>query len=192
MDTSNYMFIRGERILKQLEENQELLEVSTQVQLDQNIRAAWPDTRKRQNATNEVTISNVEFMPYVGTKMLHVKSQSRSNGNAYKQALQFTQVDFEQVDSPEVVTFQTVDGREAHAKPITLAGHNVKCRCNCMDFHYRFANYNSADKSLVGRPPPLYRRKTTTRPPVNPMQVPGMCKHLLKLVATLRGQGLVT
>lgn len=191
MDTSNYMLIRGERIIKQLAESQELLEFSTAPQLDQNIRAAWPDTRKRQNATNEVSISNVEFVPYVGTKMLHVKSISNSNGNQYKQALQFTQVTFANQDSPNVVTFQAADGQDAHAEPITLATHNVKCRCNCMDFHFRFANYNSADKSLVGRPPPLYQRRTDTRPPVNPMQVPGMCKHLLKLVSTLRGQGLV-
>lgn len=185
------MLIRGERIERQLNEAQDLLELSTEVQLDQNIRAAWPNTRKRQNATNEVTISNVEFIPYIGTKMLHVKSVSQSNGNAYKQALQFNQVTFANQDSPDVVTFQSVDGQDAHAAPIQLATHNVKCRCSCMDFHFRFANYNSADKSLVGRPPPLYHRKTTTRPPVNPMQVPGMCKHLLKLVDTLQGQGLV-
>jgi hypothetical protein len=83
------------------------------------------------------------------------------------------------------------DGQDYHVQPLQLAGHNVKVRCNCMDFYFRFANYNAQDKSLVGKPPPLYRRKTTTRPPVNPGQVPGMCKHLLKLVQTLQGAGLV-
>jgi len=190
MDSKDCMIIRGDRILAQLHE-QVLAEVSTVPQLDQNIRAAWPDTRKRQNATGEVRISGVEMIPYLGTKMLHVRSISNSNGNQYQQAIQFNGVQFASQDSPEVVTFQAVDGRDAHAKPIQLSGHNCKVRCGCLDFRFRFANYNSGDKSLVGRPPPLYRRKTTTRPPVNPMQVPGMCKHLLKLVQTLRQQGLV-
>lgn len=181
---SEYWVLRGERILQQLEET------STVPDLEDNIERGFPATRKRQHATNEVTIRNVQYMPYIGMKMLHVKSSSLSNGNEYRQALQFNGVKFAGQDGPDVATFTASDGEDYHVAPLQLSGHNVKVRCNCMDFHYRFANYNSQDKSLVGKPPPLYQRKTN-RPPVNPMQVPGMCKHLLKLVEMLRRYGLI-
>lgn len=182
-----YQVIRGERILQQ----QQLLEVSSVDDLESNIVRAFPTTRKRQHATGEVTISNVQFIPYVGMKMLHVKSVSSSvNGSRYQQALQFVRVDFENEDTDTNVTFTATDGEDYHVLPVKLSGNYVKVRCNCLDFHYRFASYNSQDKSLVGRPPPPYQRKTN-RPPVNPDQVPGMCKHLLKLVSQLQGQGLV-
>lgn len=181
---SEYFVLRGERILQQLDE------VSSVPDLEQNIVQGFPNTRKRQHATGEVVVSNVQYMPYIGMKMLHVKSLSASNGHQYQQALQFMKVLFEPEDTESNATFQASDGEDYHVQPLELTGHSVKVRCNCLDFHYRFANYNSQDKSLVGKPPPLYQRKTN-RPPVNPDQVPGMCKHLLKLVEMLRRYGLV-
>lgn len=180
----DHIVIRGERIIQQLEEQ------SSVPQLQSNIERGFPETRKRQHATGEVTISNVQYIPYIGMKMLHVKSMSSSNGNQYNQSMQFLRVEFASSDAPDVATFQASDGEDYHVVPLILAGHNVKVKCNCLDFHYRFAHYNSQDKSLVGRPPPLYQRKTN-RPPVNPMRVPGMCKHLLKLVQTLESNGLI-
>jgi hypothetical protein len=181
---SEFFVLRGARILQQLDE------LSSVPTLQTNIERGFPDTRKRQHATGEVVISNVQYMPYLGMKMLHVKSLSTSNGNRYQQALQFNGVAFEDSDTDQNATFQASDGEDYHVQPLDLNGHNVKVRCSCLDFHYRFANYNAQDKSLVGRPPPQYQKKTN-RPPVNPAQVPGMCKHLLKLVEMLRGYGLV-
>jgi hypothetical protein len=181
---SEFFVLRGERILQQLEEQSSVPDLET------NIVRGFPNTTKRQHATGEVTISNVQYMPYLGMNMLHVKSTSSSNGHEYKQALQFNGVKFEGADTDQNATFQASDGEDYHVQPLELTGHNVKVRCSCLDFHYRFANYNSQDKSLVGRPPPLYQKKTN-RPPVNPLQVPGMCKHLLKLVEMLQRYGLV-
>lgn len=191
MEKEEFMFVRGGRVLNQLLECQQLDEYSTADQLDNNIRAAWPDTRKRQNATNEVTVTTTEFIPYIGMKTLHIRSHTRSNGHDHQQAVQFLNVAFANGDSDSVVTIEATDGTETSLIPINLATHNIKCRCTCMDFRFRFANYNSSDKALVGRPPPPYVRKTTTRPPVNPMQVPGVCKHILKLIQVLQQQGVV-
>ncbi len=179
------LVIRGERILQQLDE------VSSVPALQTNIERGFPETKKRQHATNEVTINNVSYIPYIGMKMLHVKSMSTSNGHQYQQALQFNGVAFEPEDTDNNATFQASDGEDYHVQPLQLNGHYVKVRCSCLDFRFRFADYNSQDKSLVGRPPPLYQRKTTTRPPANPARVPGMCKHLLKLVQMLQQYGLV-
>lgn len=182
--SEQFLLIRGDRIIQQLNE------LSSVPDLEDNIERGFPETRKRQHATGEVSVSGIQYTPYVGMKMLHVKSRSSSNGHAYQQALQFNGVEFDSADTPENATFPAADGSEYHVKPLQLTNHNCKVRCNCLDFHFRFAAYNSQDKSLVGRPPPLYQRKTN-RPPVNPMQVPGMCKHLLKLVQELQSAGLI-
>jgi hypothetical protein len=182
---SEYKLIRGARILQQLNED------SSEDQLDTNIRTAWPNTKKRQNATGEVVINNIQYIPYIGTKFLHVKSTSLSNGHTYNQALQFMRVVFDTADTEENVTANATDGTEFHCQPIDLVNHNCKVRCNCLDFHYRFSWHNKNDNSLVGRAPLPYRRKTTNRPSVNPTAIPGLCKHLLKLVEILQGSGLV-
>ena len=191
----DFLLLRGERVIEQLNAYHatmaQLNEVSTAPDLVQNIERAFPNTRKRQHATNEVTISNVQYIPYIGTKLLHVKSSSMSNGHQYAQALQFVRVNFESEDTDSNSTFKASDGTDYHIQPLDLSDINVKVRCSCLDFRFRFADYNSQDKSLVGRAPPLYQRKTTTRPPVNPTGVPGMCKHLLKLVDMLQQYGLV-
>lgn len=180
-----YRLIRGSRILQQLDE------VSTATQLHTNIVTSFPATRKRHNATNEVTINNVQYIPYLGTKMLHIKSTSTSNGHNYHQAVQFMRTEFDKMDTPDNVTFMGSDQQEYHIHPIILNNHNVKVRCNCLDFYFRFANWNFNDSSIVGRAPIPYRRKTTTRPEVNPDHVPGMCKHLLKLMDRMRSEGII-
>lgn len=180
-----HQLVRGARIIQQLNE------LSTVAGLEQNISTAFPTTTKRQHATGEVAVQNIQYIPYLGMKMLHVKATTRSNGNQYQQVIQFNNVVFEGGDTEENVTFNAVDGVETHIQPLDLNQLNVKVTCNCLDFFHRFAAYNSSDKSLVGRAPPVYVRKTTTRPPVNVLRVPGACKHLLRLVEELQAIGLV-
>lgn len=185
-----YMIVRGARILTQLEEMDRLDELSTVPQLKTNITTGFPETRKRQHATGEVSINNIEYIPYVGTRMIHARSTSNSNGHQHRQAIQFLDVKFEPADTRQNITITATDGKDYHMQQISLSKQNTKVRCDCMDFYWRFANYNAADKSLVGSAPALYQRKTN-RPPVNPDQVPGLCKHLIKLVDQLRGIKLV-
>ena len=181
----DFMLLRGARIVQQLEE------ASTVSGLEQNISTAFPNTTKRQHATGEVAVQNIQYIPYIGTKMLHVKSSTNSNGHQYQQVIQFNNVVFEGGDTEENATFTASDGVETHVQPLDLNALNVKVRCNCLDMYYRMAPYNAQDKSLVGKAPPPYIRKTVTRPSVNPMKVPGICKHLLKLVDELKKNGLV-
>lgn len=179
-----YRIIRGSLI------SQYLLEVSTVPDLDRNIRDAFPNTRKRQHVTHEVTVVSTEYIPYIGTKMLHVRTHTNSNGHEYHQAIQFNNVVFEKDDSPTNITIQDNTGVDFHIQPIKLNNINVKVRCNCLDFYYRFATWNFGDKSIVGPKPKPYI-KTTNRPPVNPDQVPGFCKHLIRVVEDMEKEGLL-
>lgn len=187
MSEQPYRFIRGARIIQQLNEE------STYDDLETNIVQSFPATRKRQHATNEVRIQRIDLIPYVGTQMLHARAISTgSTGRQYQQAIQFLRVKFDPSKNDTNVEFTASDGKTYYIQPINLTNHDVKVRCNCLDFYHRFAHYNHNDRSIVGRAPIPYRRKTTTRPEVNPDHVPGMCKHLIKVVETLQGRGLIT
>lgn len=165
-----------------------LLERSTATQLDQNIRTAFPNTRARQHLAPSVTLDSIAFTPYVGVNMLHVKSTT----GQHQQAIQFMGVQFvpAQADGTATVVASD-DGRDYYFKPIVLSAHMAKVRCSCLDFRFRFAAYNNTDQSLIGRAPPPYTRKTN-RPPVNPNQVPGICKHLIRVLDELEADGVVT
>ena len=62
---------------------------------------------------------------------------------------------------------------------------------NCADFFYTWAYYNAkSGRCLYGPLPKTYVRKTQTRPPRNPLHVPGVCKHIFNAWAILRNSGL--
>lgn len=183
MTDNTLHLIRGARILQEL---------SSLDDLETNIERAYPTTTKRQHITNTIQLHNVELIPYVGTKLLHVRSTTTSpNGATYKQALQILGVTFLPEPTDTSVTITDAQGNAYNIDPVTLTDHNAKVRCNCLDFYHRFASYNQRDKSLAGPPPRPYQRKTTDRPPVNPLRLPGICKHLLKLAENLQQQGII-
>jgi hypothetical protein len=181
--------IRGERI------KAALLEAASFDQLYQNIERAFPDTQKRQHATNGVVVSSVRLIPVRTTATggaLQVGAITRSNQHEYKQQLLFSDVNFDTEDAEDNITFKGTDGRDYHVKPISLNGSRIRVNCSCMDFHYRFANWNFDNETLMGRKPKPYQRKTDTRPPVNPGRVDGLCKHLIKVCDNLEQRGLLS
>lgn len=182
MDASKHRLIRGVRILQQLEE-------TSYSQLQQNTLNFRPPASPtaRQHAVNSIQIQKVEFIPARLSNTLQVKITVSSEGHTYQSSLMFSEVIYDDADQADNVTFKASDNKEYHIIPIELAKNNVKVHCQCLDFYYRFARYNSKDGSLLGKPPPPYQRKLgSTRPSVNPQKVPGVCKHLIKAIITLK------
>lgn len=173
--------VRGARIQQSIDEE------ATFTQLRQNIEKGFPETKKRQHAIGEVNIVRMQFVPYAGA--LEVHAVSRSNGHDYAQKIIFS--DVVNANAGEGASFTGNDNKLHQIQPIDLQGARVKVNCTCLDFHHRFASWNFSADALSGAKPPLYQRKTTDHPPVNPLRVPGICKHLIKLVDTLRQQQLV-
>jgi hypothetical protein len=189
----NYMFIRGARVAKQLDEF--LAEESTFADLERNTGTMPGDNRA--NATNSVQIRSLELVPYEGALGVNSTVNSINSGNTYQPQIMFLNVNYVNVEDnqevendPRLVTFQAVDGKDYTIEPIHLSRNNVKVRCTCLDFRWRFAIYNDRDNSLYGGGPGLYQNKTE-RQPNNPQQVPGVCKHILKLAAELKINGVV-
>lgn len=194
----DYMFIRGARIASQLEE---FLAETTYTELERNTLNAMPG-KNRQEQTASVQIRNLELVPYEGALGVNSQVNSINSGNAYQPQIMFLDVNYVNVENaegeeqqaiendPRTVTFQAADGKDYTIEPIFLSRNNCKVRCTCLDFRWRFAMYNDKDGSLFGEGPGLYQKKTQ-REPNNPQQVPGVCKHILKLVAELKTNRVV-
>ena len=173
-----------------------LTEESSYNDLVTNITTSFPNTSKRQHAVGEVSVAKMLLTPVRTTSQggaIRVNSLTRSNGNVHKQVVMLSDVQFQPSETDSNVAFNSSsDGTEYYVLPVPLQNARVRVNCDCLDFHHRFAVWNFDDESLFGKKPPPYQRKTDTRPPVNPDQVPGVCKHLMKVFQQLQQSGLLS
>lgn len=182
-------FIRGARIQQQIKRDR--LDETTYTDLEQSTVSTFPDTDKRQNVVNQVNVSKIEFTPFLPNRNLLITARASSGARQYKPQVLFSQVEFQDEDTPDNVTIRATTNQDVNLLPIDLSENNCKVKCDCLDFYHRFSQFNYTDDSLYGDKPPTYRRKTDTRPAANPEQTPGLCKHLMKVVLELRDAGLI-
>ena len=144
---------------------------------------AFPTTRKRQHSTDLVIIAELRWTPFVGTKTLFTKglAQSGESGKEYSPIILFKRVNYGD-DSVKIVAS---DGLEYSFAPLSVENTDVALRCSCKDFYWRFNYYNSLDKSLQGRKRAKYE-SVRGKIPANPQEMPGMCKHLMKMARVLQ------
>lgn len=179
--------MRGGRVIQSLEE-------TTLVDLERNIVFGFPETEKRQHATKPVQITQMKLTPYRNSTDLLADATAKSNesGKTYQPKVLFLDVEFQNEDTPENVTFTGSDGDNYNIIPVSLSHSNVKVKCDCLDFHHRFAGRNDTSNALIGNPPKMDKPVPgSNRPPVNPKKVPGLCKHLIKTVQAMKDAGLV-
>lgn len=159
-------------------------EDSSYGELERNIKTAFPTTTRRQHATDEVAIQSMQYslQPNNG---LRIQARCTSHGNVYEPVIQISKIALEPAPAPGNVKIPLPTGSSVFTQPIKLDSNTVQVRCSCLDFYHRFAHYNHKDASLYGEPFPPYQRKTTTRPPANPSKLPGVCRHLIKMIAEL-------
>lgn len=162
-----------------------LLEM-TLYQLNRSVQNQFGD--KRQGKSPRMNLTDVKYsLTSEGGKtgiMVTSHCISGDSGNHYDQVFMFNKIVLDEEDTPENMTVKTTDGKDIHVNYRGLANSDVKVRCTCLDFYWRFAVYNFNKKALYGDRPPPYIKKTS-RPPVNPMQKPGVCKHIYKLLNTV-------
>jgi hypothetical protein len=194
MIEKKYLFLRGIRLEVQLESF--LTEASNYPRLRTNIERGFPYTKRRQHVTDPIQIQKMELIPErrhegkLGRNSLLVRANANNEGRIYHPHIRFLNVGFQDEDLPNNVTFVGADGEEYHITPIRLRMINVEVACDCLDFYFRFSVHNKQDKSLYG-PPPVPYHSRGLRPPVNPLKVPGVCKHLIKLSDVLRNSNVI-
>ena len=148
------------------------------------------NTKKRQRATAPVQIQNYSIVPSVPSKMIEFKISVKSADTQYETVVQFSGINYSDGQSGDTKSFVGADGEEYNIKPIVLKDKNVKVKCNCLDFYHRFAPYNNKDGSLKGDYVPYV--PTTDRPSDNPKKLPGVCKHLIKSIESIKRAGLIS
>lgn len=147
------------------------------------------DTDRRLSATDTTSVVNIDLVPQRGK--LTAKADVRGSQNkVYQVLIQFQTVKYNPPATVDRVTFVAQEQTYA-ISPIDVGNSNVKVRCQCLDFRFRFAMINSADGSLFGNRPPIYRPVPgSTRGSANPAKVPGICKHIKTLMDELESGGL--
>lgn len=166
-----------------------LLEI-TLPKLHQSAVDAFPTTKKRQHATDELSVAGVKFIPYENALKIKTVVKNVNDGKTYDTTLFLENIVYEKEDSPKLVTFTGSDGEDYHIRPIQALSSHAKVHCECLDFRWRFAEWNYNKDALYGKKPDQYIPKTD-RPPANPKRMPGMCKHLMKTIETLEHSNLI-
>lgn len=153
--------------------------------LHQSAVDAFPLTAMRQHATHTIKITNLRWTPFVGMKTLFIRALAQNEGKEYNPIVLFKRVNY---DGDEVLVTAS-DGREVSFDKLSTENTDVLVRCNCPDFFWRFNYYNFSERSLYGRKRAKYESKGVG-PPANPMEMAGLCKHLMKTAHVLRESGI--
>jgi len=144
---------------------------------------AYPRTTLRQHAIDPIRITRLNWTPYLGMRTLYLRGLAQNEGRFYNPTILFKGVAY-----GRGIPIIASDGRRYLVERLSAEANDTLLRCDCPDFRWRFKYYNYLDKSLYG---PKGKKYEGTGPPANPRELPGMCKHLIKMSHALRDSGLL-
>ena len=149
--------------------------------------------RKKEPKFKNLKIAKLRIVPQVNKESFFINTWvTGSTGSIqYKTSIMFEDITSERLNRGEKCLKGFMKIRSPKKKLYcvekpTMSKTKVKVRCSCEDFFFTYAFWNKGKDGLYGGPLKPYKRKTTDRPERNPKHVPGMCKHLFKLVDELR------
>lgn len=172
-------------------DHQLLLELTYNQLIAQTKRGATIKDSPREQNANKVQVHEVNLLPSLQEKTLTAKSRTKSKDKFYETIIVFSGVQYFTEGGHGRQQIQATDGSTYFIDPIRPYKSNVKVRCTCLDFYFRFSVWDQRDGALTGDAPEPYRRKTDTYPPVNPQKVSGLCKHIIKLTNYLRQEKII-
>jgi hypothetical protein len=76
-------------------------------------------------------------------------------------------------------------------KPLSVNDNRVKLYCKCPDMQFTFSFQLWEKDSFIGAYKKYKRVPGSTRPPRNPMEVPGYCKHVHSHLLALQKKGFL-
>ena len=161
---------------------EEILTEASLAKLVTNTNLHFPT---RADNSVPVRVDSLSFTPMVDAGILRADATTSSKSSKYETTIEFMDVDFNG-DGVKVNS----DAGEVTFAPIPKT-NDVKVRCTCLDFYYRFATWLDKEGALIGNPPEPYVPKTN-REPVNPDKIPALCKHLIALSEELESDGIVS
>lgn len=146
-----------------------------------------------QNFTSGPNRGQKCIVPMVGTKsvLISLRAWGVTQASLHNVTLLFSGVDIQTEDPHNTNYFQIqYNGKMYWIHKISRVRNPLTNRCTCRDYFYTWAWSNcKIGHCLYGPAPRPYQRKTTTRPPRNPRNIPGICKHIYHAWALLRNSG---
>jgi len=163
---------------------------STWPELYQSAVDAFPDTTRRQHVTDPIAISDLMIVPFVGMKTLFIRSTAVNEDREYRPMILVKGIAYHDDREPGDIQIRASDGGYYWMEQPMMDDNEVLLRCNCQDFYWRFNYYDHLDRSLYGRKRTPY--EATINPgSANPQQMPGACKHLMKMMEVLNTSGII-
>lgn len=134
-----------------------------------------PDAIHKGRAGTGMRVLAFKVTNFKGTKTKKIFSTVKSQ----ERPVSYTQIlEFNGIEDPE------------NAIP-DLDKVLFKCRCSCHNFYFMWGYWDKQHNALTGPGQKPYKRLTTTRPEVNPQHLPGMCKHIIRLVISMKHEKLL-
>lgn len=168
-----------------------LLNESNLSDLYRSAVAAFPNTKRRQHVTEEITINDLSWLPYKGVKTLYVKGHTvnSSNDHRHDPIILFKKVKYYDNQTDNSIKLNDKNGKIFFMEPLDDSNH-VALRCGCEDFKWRFNYTDQLDKSLYGRVRSKYDAFSNPGSS-NPKMMPGVCKHLMKMAQKMQDLGIL-
>jgi hypothetical protein len=153
--------------------------------LYQSAVRAFPNTTKRQHAVDPIEIANLQWTPFLGMKTLLLRATAINEAREYNPIILFKNVQYH-VTRDVYGLIEIVDnmGTGHLIEKLSLENTDARLRCDCNDFKWRFNYTDHQDQSLYGRKRREYHALHNPGSS-NPQNLPGMCKHLIKLTQVL-------
>ena len=171
--------------------NKVLLEMKYNELLRQTETGETVRDSPRESNANKVQIQQVVLIPSLTDKTLTAKAITRTKEKSYETIIVFSGVSYHKEGGHGRQEIQGSDGGSYFIDPIRPYKSDVKVRCTCLDFYFRWSVWDQRDKALTGEPPEPYQRKTDSYPPVNPQQLSGICKHIIGLTNYLKKERII-
>lgn len=167
----------------------QLLETSI-IDLYNNTVKAFPLTTKRQYSTDTIKIEKLDWIPFLGMKTLFIKGLAKNESKKYECIMLFKNVIYKESIGKKIIKIKTTMGSEHFVEQIDSSKNGVLVSCQCKDFQWRFRHFNKSDKSLYGRDRAKY--EALINPGIsNPMELSGLCKHLIKMAKIIKESNLL-
>lgn len=128
-----------------------------------------------------------------GIKSLMYKSVMEGDTDNYLTYVQFFELEYKDEKDDDFTEAETVAGKVKYHKKPSTSKNPVNLKCSCTDFRFCFEKQLFDKKALIG----AYRKYTRVappsgRPPKNPGNHIGMCKHTHNLINILKSNGRIT
>lgn len=165
------------------------IEEQTASELLASTKRTFPKTRREITANTDADIRDVTITGNMRQKFVLARFKVQGKTDSYNTSIKIDQANLSDDEFNPSIEIMQPNGDPIFVEPANVNSKNVKLRCSCKDFIWRFSRQDAKVTSLNGPTPTLPYKGV--RPSVNPTWAPGACKHLHKAIDHLMRLGVL-